>query len=160
MGAPIVLEGMGLGRVVHSALGSRRYRIRCNAPGGHSWSDFGTASAIHTLALLAADIARMQVPDAPRTTFNIGRIEGGRSINTIAQEAMLELDLRSEEQATLAQVVDERAWTIVENYQTVTWQRRGVTVEVEPDRRSALRQHCGEPPVDAGGIARAGGRWL
>ena len=70
-----------------------------------------TASAIHALALLAADIARMQVPDAPRTAFNIGRIQGGRSINTIAQEAMLELDLRSEDQATLAQIVDERAWT-------------------------------------------------
>ncbi|MFN2202367.1 MAG: M20/M25/M40 family metallo-hydrolase [Caldilineaceae bacterium] len=130
MGAAIVIEGMGLGRVVHSALGSRRYRIRCNAPGGHSWSDFGTASAVHTLALLAADIVRMDVPESPRTTFNIGRMEGGRSINTIAQDAMLELDLRSEDQDTLAGAI-AKVLAIVEEYQTVTWQRRGVTVEVE-----------------------------
>ena len=130
LGAAIVLEGMGLGRVVHRALGSRRYRIRCEAPGGHSWSDFGSASAIHVLALLAADIARMQVPDTPRTTFNIGRIQGGRSINTIAQEAMLELDLRSEESATLTQTVDN-VLGLVKAYQTVTWQRRGVSVQVD-----------------------------
>lgn len=130
MGAAIVVEGMGLGRVVHSALGSRRYRIRCEAPGGHSWSDFGAASAVHVLAMLAADIVRMQVPESPRTTFNIGRIQGGRSINTIAQDASLELDLRSEEQAALSSIVDE-VHTIVSNYQTVTWQRRGVTVDVD-----------------------------
>lgn len=130
IGAAIVLEGMGLGRVVHLALGSRRYRIRVQAPGGHSWSDFGSASAVHVLAQLAADITRLQVPETPRTTFNIGRIEGGRSINTIAQEATLELDLRSEDQVALAQIV-AGVNEIVANYQTQTWQRRGVTVETE-----------------------------
>lgn len=130
MGAAIVLEGMGLGRVVHSALGSRRFRIRASAPGGHSWSDFGTASAVHTLALLAADITRLEVPEEPRTTFNIGRIEGGRSINTIAQDAWLELDLRSEEPLALENVVGD-VMEMVSNYKTAIWQKRGVTVETE-----------------------------
>ncbi len=96
IGACIVLEGMGLGRIVHRALGSRRFRISVSAPGGHSWSDFGAASAIHTLMQLGAELSRLRVPDTPRTSYNIGRIEGGISVNTIAQHAMLELDLRSE----------------------------------------------------------------
>ncbi len=128
LGAAIVIEGMGLGRVVHRALGSRRYRISVHAPGGHSWSDFGTASAIHVLVQLAADLSRLRVPEAPRTTFNIGRISGGRSVNTIAQEASLELDLRSEDPQALAQLVDE-VLAIVQIYQAPEWARREVQVE-------------------------------
>ncbi len=101
VGAAIVLEGMGLGRIVHRGLGVRRYRIRATAPGGHSWGDFGAGSAIHALVQLAADISRLQMPEQVRTTFNIGRIQGGRSVNTIAQEASLELDLRSEAPSAL-----------------------------------------------------------
>lgn len=128
LGACIVLEGMGLRRVVHRALGSRRFRISAKAPGGHSWSDFGTASAVHVLTRLAADLTLLQPPNQPRTTFNIGRINGGTSVNTIAQEATLELDLRSEDQATLAAIIEE-VQAIVQRYQSTTWQKQGVTVE-------------------------------
>ena len=128
IGASVVIEGMGLGRVVHRALGSRRYRIAARAPGGHSWSDFGTASAVHALVQLAADLSRLRVPETPRTTFNIGRISGGRSVNTIAQEAMLELDLRSEEPEALAQAIDD-VLAIVQAYQTPDWARRDVRIE-------------------------------
>ncbi len=128
VGAAIVLEGMGLRRVVHRALGSRRFRISVKAPGGHSWSDFGTASAVHVLTRLAAELTLLQPPNQPRTTFNIGRIEGGTSVNTIAQEAALELDLRSEDQATLTAIVEETQ-AIVRRYQSTTWQKQGVTVE-------------------------------
>ncbi|MDE0144040.1 MAG: M20/M25/M40 family metallo-hydrolase [Caldilineaceae bacterium] len=102
LGAVIVLEGMGLGRIVHQALGVRRYRTSAAAPGGHSWGDFGAASAVHGLVSLAEEMARLQVPQSPRTSFNIGRIGGGTSINTIAQQAWMELDLRSEAPETLA----------------------------------------------------------
>ena len=102
LGAVIVLEGMGLGRIVHQALGVRRYRTSAAAPGGHSWGDFGAASAVHGLVSLAEEMARLQVPQTPRTSFNIGRIGGGTSINTIAQQAWMELDLRSETPETLA----------------------------------------------------------
>ena len=87
IGACIVIEGMGLGRVVHQALGSRRFRISVNAPGGHSWSAFGSPSAVHVLVQLAAGLTRLDVPTHPRTTFNVGRISGGTSVNTIAQHA-------------------------------------------------------------------------
>lgn len=128
VGACIVLEGMGLKRVVHRALGSRRYRITVRAPGGHSWSDFGTASALHVLALLASELVQMQPATEPRTTFNIGRMSGGTSVNTIAQTAWLELDLRSEGQNALLHIIDQ-AMTIVARYQSSTWQQKGVKVE-------------------------------
>ena len=102
LGAVIVLEGMGLGRIVHQALGARRYRTSAVAPGGHSWGDFGAASAVHGLVSLAEEMTRLQLPQAPRTTFNIGRIGGGTSVNSIAQQAWMELDLRSESPETLA----------------------------------------------------------
>jgi di/tripeptidase len=129
LGASIVLEGTGLKRVVYRALGSRRYRITAQAPGGHSWSDFGTASAIHMLVQLAAQLAQMQPPKAPRTTFNIGRISGGTSVNTIAQTAELELDLRSEEESALTAIIDQ-ALAIVRQH-AVAWQTQNVVVGVE-----------------------------
>ncbi|MFO7633342.1 MAG: M20/M25/M40 family metallo-hydrolase [Caldilinea sp.] len=127
VGAAIVLEGMGLSRVVHQALASRRYRIHVTAPGGHSWSDFGTASAVHVLAQLAADITHLRPPKSPRTTFNIGVVEGGTSINTIAQHATLELDLRSEQPDALETTVRD-VQAILARYQSMRWQQAGVTV--------------------------------
>jgi acetylornithine deacetylase/succinyl-diaminopimelate desuccinylase-like protein len=130
LGAAIVIEGMGLQRIVSRALGSRRYRIGVNAPGGHSWSDFGAASAVHVLVNLAAELTRLRLPAAPRTTFNVGVISGGTSVNTIAQTAELELDLRSEEPAALAGLV-EQVQQIVHRFQTPRWRQAGVIVNAE-----------------------------
>jgi len=94
--AYIILEGMALGQVFHRGLGVQRYRITVRTAGGHSWIDFGKPSAVHELTALAARITALPVPTAPRTTLNVGRIAGGTSVNTIAPEASLELDLRSE----------------------------------------------------------------
>jgi tripeptide aminopeptidase len=127
VGAAIVIEGMGLSRVVHQALASRRYRIQATAPGGHSWSDFGVASAIHVLAQLAADLTHLHPPEQPRTTFNVGVIAGGTSVNTIAQSAGLELDLRSEQPDALEAIVQE-VMDIVARYQGGKCQQAGVSV--------------------------------
>jgi len=94
--AYIVLEGMALGHIYQRGLGVRRYRITVRTSGGHSWIDYGQPSSIHELTALSTRIAALELPLAPRTTLNIGVISGGSSINTIAAEAMLELDLRSE----------------------------------------------------------------
>lgn len=95
IGAVIALEGCDFGTLHHQAIGVRRYKIEVTAPGGHSWGNFGTPSAIHTLVRLAARIADLNVQRSPRTTFNIGVIEGGTSVNTIAETASLLLDMRS-----------------------------------------------------------------
>ncbi len=132
IGACIVIEGMGLGRVVHQALGVHRYRITATAPGGHSWGDFGSASAVHALAQLAAEIVRMKAPKEPRTSFNIGKFNGGTSVNTIAQQASLELDLRSTDTAMLDRI-DGHVQSVVQRHQeNHAREQNGVRFDVEP----------------------------
>ena len=101
----VVVEGGLFGQLTHQAIGVRRYRIEVTAPGGHSWGGFGAASAIHVLGHLIAAIDRLDVPAAPKTTYNVGIIEGGTSINTIANAARLWLDLRSEAPEELERLV-------------------------------------------------------
>ncbi len=101
----IVIEGCNFGTLHHQAIGVRRYRIDARAPGGHAWGNFGNPSAIHSLVRLATRISDINVPRTPRTTFNIGTIEGGTSVNTIAQHASMLLDMRSTSAPTLQELV-------------------------------------------------------
>lgn len=105
--ACLVLEGVSsnLGTVTHRGLGVRRYKIEVRAKGGHSWGSFGEPSAIHQLVRVANLITHWEVPKSPRTTFNIGVIEGGTSVNTIAERASLLLDLRSEDADALKKLI-------------------------------------------------------
>ena len=103
--AVIAVEGLNLGRVTHQAVGSRRLRITVEGPGGHSWGAFGNPSAIHVLGDIIGAIGRLPVPSEPKTTFNVGMIEGGVSVNTIAPRASLILDLRSLDPGALATLV-------------------------------------------------------
>ena len=104
LGAAVVIEGMALGHIYHAGIAVRRLHITGYAPGGHSWQHFGQPSAIHGLVQLASQILSIQPPEHPRTTYNIGLIEGGHSVNSLATAAGLYLDLRSEEPATLAEL--------------------------------------------------------
>lgn len=99
----INLEGMAFGHVYHAGIAVRRLHITAKGEGGHSWLNFGRTSAIHGILDLGAQITRIKPPEIPRTTYNVGIIEGGQSINTISTEAGMWLDLRSEESATLSQ---------------------------------------------------------
>lgn len=103
--AYLVLEGMALEHVYHKAIGVKRYRITAKTQGGHSWSDYGQPSAVLELSKLVVQLSSLKLPSKPRTTMNVGRINGGTSINAIPAEAWLELDLRSEEQDELAELV-------------------------------------------------------
>lgn len=105
IGRAIAIEGCDFGTLHHQAIGVRRYRIEATSPGGHSWGNFGTPSAIHALVRLAARIADLAVPRSPRTTFNIGVIDGGTSVNTIAEHASLLLDMRSVSAAALNDLI-------------------------------------------------------
>jgi acetylornithine deacetylase/succinyl-diaminopimelate desuccinylase-like protein len=91
----ISFDGPGVERITHAALGSRRYRVRLRGAGGHSWGDFGAANPVHALGRAIARLASYPAPVQPRTTFNVGRIEGGAGINVIPSEAMMDVDLRS-----------------------------------------------------------------
>jgi tripeptide aminopeptidase len=99
--AVIALDGAGDERVIHRALGSRRFRIAFCGTGGHSWSAFGTPNPVHAAACCAATLARLALPSEPRTTLSVGRIGGGLSVNSIPDTAWLEVDLRSTSGALL-----------------------------------------------------------
>ncbi|MDH5606541.1 MAG: M20/M25/M40 family metallo-hydrolase [Anaerolineae bacterium] len=103
--AYIVLEGFGLGRVFVRGLGVRRFRIHARTQGGHSWANYGMPSAIHEIAKLITELAKIKLPADPKTTLNVGMICGGTSVNSIAANASIEVDLRSEDQKALEQLV-------------------------------------------------------
>ena len=113
--AYIILEGMALGQVYHRGLGVRRFRITVNTSGGHSWVDYGKPSAVHELAQIVTRLLAIQIPEGPRTTMNVGVISGGTSVNTIAAEASLDLDLRSEDVAALDELVKSVEGTLQES---------------------------------------------
>jgi tripeptide aminopeptidase len=105
--AYLILEGMAYNEIFYRGLGVQRYRITARAKGGHSWADYGTPSAIHELAVLVTQLTALKLPKKPRTSLNVGIITGGTSINTIAAQAHLELDLRSEDPETLQNLVKQ-----------------------------------------------------
>jgi tripeptide aminopeptidase len=94
-------DGPGLDRITNRALGSRRYRVAVTGPGGHSWGDFGLPNPVHAIGRAISRLASYPAPKQPRTTFNVGRVEGGRSVNAIPSEATMEVDLRSAAEAEL-----------------------------------------------------------
>ena len=113
VGAAIAVEGMKVNRLIHVAVGSRRYKVTYIARGGHSWGHFGSPSAIHILGRAIADISRLEVPREPKTTYNVGVIHGGTTVNTIAAEADMLVDMRSVDTRALASL-EQRVLAIVD----------------------------------------------
>jgi tripeptide aminopeptidase len=102
--AVVVLDGSGTDHVTTKALASRRLEALITGPGGHSWSDFGMPNPINALVRGSVRFINTKVPASPRTTFNIGQIEGGTSVNSIPYEARLKVDIRSESEDELARL--------------------------------------------------------
>ena len=91
-------------RIVYTGVGSRRYNVTYRGPGGHSFGAFGTPSAIHALGRAIAQISNLQTCKDPKTTFTVGTIHGGTSVNTIAAEAGMLIDMRSSSPDELAKL--------------------------------------------------------
>lgn len=103
----INIEGLAYGHIYHSGIAVHRLKITAKSEGGHSWLHYGRPGAIQGIMELGAQIGRITPPTSPRTTYNIGLVEGGISINTIAPEASMWLDMRSEEQSALNKLRDQ-----------------------------------------------------
>ena len=97
----VTVDGSGLD-ISSRAVGSHRYRVTYKGPGGHSYGSFGIPNPIHALGRAVAGISDVRVAQRPKTTFNVGIVQGGTSVNSIAAEAVMEIDLRSEDAASLA----------------------------------------------------------
>jgi tripeptide aminopeptidase len=103
----LVLDGAGADTVVAEALGSRRFEVIVRGPGGHSWSDFGAPNPILVLARAIHTFSQTPVPASPKTTFNVGVIRGGTSVNSIPESASMRVDIRSTSMAEMERL--ERA---------------------------------------------------
>ena len=102
--AVVVLDGSGTDHVTTRALASRRLEATIMGPGGHSWSDFGMPNPINALIRGSVRFINTKIPAGPRTTFNIGQIEGGTSVNSVPHEARIKVDIRSENEQELARL--------------------------------------------------------
>ncbi|HET9283290.1 MAG TPA: M20/M25/M40 family metallo-hydrolase [Candidatus Angelobacter sp.] len=102
----LVVDGAGTDTYVNQALGSRRFEVTFRSPGGHSWSDFGVPNPIVLLSRALARFSEVHIPDSPRTTFNIGVISGGTSVNSIPESATARVDLRSASMEELQKLED------------------------------------------------------
>ncbi len=110
LGLGVILEGLALGRIYRAGIAVRRFHVTFHAAGGHSWQHFGQPSAVHAMLRVGARLTELQPTAEPRTTYNIGLVEGGHSINSLATDAGFYLDMRSqspEELAGLEQQVRE-----------------------------------------------------
>lgn len=107
IGANIVLDGAGCEVAVTQGLGSRRYLVTVKGPGGHSWTDAGTPNPIVVLSRAIAALSELPLPASPRTTLNVGTIDGGSSVNSIPESAMARFDLRSLEPEQLVRLETE-----------------------------------------------------
>lgn len=135
LGTSIILEGIGLGWIYNAALGVRRLRITVEGPGGHSWLHPAPPSAIHHLLKLgAALVDEIIPPETPRSSFNIGLIDGGTSINTRAPKASISIDLRSVDRATLT-ALEARIRDVASRFTLAPG--LALTIDVIGDRPSA-----------------------
>jgi len=128
----ISVDGTGLG-LTSRAVGSNRYKVSYKGPGGHSYGAFGMPSPIHALGRAIAKISAIQVPKTPKTTFNVGIVEGGTSVNTISPLGSMDVDLRSESPEELAKVdaLFRRAVDEALAEENARWPQSRVKVTVE-----------------------------
>jgi tripeptide aminopeptidase len=124
----LVLDGAGSDTIVAEALGSRRFEVIVRGPGGHSWSDFGAPNPIVILGRAIETFAATTVPTAPKTTFNIGVIRGGTSVNSIPESASMKVDIRSTSMAEMERLEQSlrRALNRAVEDETMTSEMRSV----------------------------------
>jgi len=149
----ISIDGTGV-HVTNVAVGSHRYRVTFRGPGGHSFGAFGLANPMGAMGRAIAKIQEMQVPRQPKTTFNVGRVGGGTSVNSIPFESWMEVDMRSSDPASLAAVDAsfQRAVDAAVVEENQRWGKAGVI--------TAVKELVGDRPAgstpESSPIVRAG----
>ncbi|MFO1110085.1 MAG: M20/M25/M40 family metallo-hydrolase [Bradyrhizobium sp.] len=129
----ISIDGLGISRVVNQSTGSHRYEMIFKGPGGHSFQEFGLPSAIHAMGRAIAKIADLQTPAEPRTTFTVGTVRGGTSVNAIAAEARMAVDMRSNSTDELLKL-EEKLLALVKQAvveENARWNTDKMTVEIK-----------------------------
>ncbi|HEY1938184.1 MAG TPA: M20/M25/M40 family metallo-hydrolase [Candidatus Angelobacter sp.] len=131
----LVIDGAGTDTYVNQALGSRRFEVTFRGPGGHSWSDFGVPNPIVLLSRAVARFSEVHAPESPRTTFNVGVVSGGTSVNSIPESATARVDLRSASMEELQKLEDRLRECVTEAWREVPLTHRAgesrVTLAIE-----------------------------
>lgn len=138
----LVIDGAGTDTYVTQALGSRRFEVIFRSPGGHSWSDFGVPNPIVLLSRALARFSEVPVPETPRTTFNIGVIHGGTSVNSIPSSATARVDLRSASMEEL-QNLEER----LRECMNEAWSEVAMTYRVGDPKVRFTMESIGDRPA-------------
>lgn len=145
----VSLDGPGIEGITHRAVGSRRYRVRYAGVGGHSWGDFGVPNPVHAVGRTVARLIAYPAPKLPRTTFNVGRVEGGAGVNCIAQDASMDVDLRSESPDELQRLDAYFRRAAREAADEENAARRAATPPLELELKLIGDRPGGETPKDA-----------
>jgi acetylornithine deacetylase/succinyl-diaminopimelate desuccinylase-like protein len=127
----VSVDGVRLRRITTGGTGSRRFEFRFSGPGGHSFGAFGLASAIHAMGRAITKISDFETPSFPKTTFTVGTVEGGTSVNSIAADAVFALDMRSNDREALARL-EQRAKAAAEEAvaeENARWNNGEINVE-------------------------------
>ena len=142
----VSIDGTGLG-ITHIAVGSLRYRVTFKGPGGHSYGAFGLSNPLHALGRAVEAISKFEVPSDPKTTFNVGRVGGGTSVNAIPFEAWFEMDMRSASASAL-QAVDARFHRAVDDAvkaEDARWKKNVLTA----DKALVGNRPAGQTPANS-----------
>jgi tripeptide aminopeptidase len=145
----LVIDGAGTDTYVNQALGSRRFEITFRGPGGHSWSDFGVPNPIVLLSRALARFSEVQTPESPRTTFNVGVISGGTSVNSIPESATARVDLRSASMEELQKLEDRLRECAAEAWREAPLSHRSGELKVTLAIESIGDRPAAELPPDA-----------
>jgi len=151
----ISVDGTGT-RTTNAGVGSNRYRVTFKGPGGHSYGAFGLPSPIHALGRAIEKISRFEVPKTPKTTFNVGRIEGGTSVNSVAHTAWMEVDMRSESGAALAKLDAQFQQAIQDSLKEENefWKHeKKLTVDVNLVGKRPVGEQAGEAHIVQAAVA-------
>lgn len=146
--ACIALDGAGDDRIVHRALGARRYHVTFHGEGGHSWAAFGMPNPVHAAGSAAAKLALLPLPRTPRTTLSVCRIGGGISVNAIPHEAWIEVDLRSSSPDVLDVCADAIRQAVHSACREENLRRSPGTAPLTFDIAVIGDRPCGELPCD------------
>lgn len=154
----ISFDGVGLGRIVNHATGSHRFFVEFKGPGGHSFSAFGLPSAIHAMGRAIAKIGDLKPPADPKTTFTVGTVKGGTSVNAIAGDATMAVDIRSNGQQALIKFEEQVLAAIRQavEEENQRWNSKAISVDV----KLVGDRPAGMTPIDSPMVhaARAGFR--
>jgi len=145
----LVIDGAGTDTFVNQALGSRRFEVTFRGPGGHSWSDFGVPNPIVLLSRALARFSEVHIPESPRTTFNIGVISGGTSVNSIPESATARVDLRSASMEELQKLEDRLRECVAEAWREAPLAHRSGELKVTLAIESIGDRPAAELPANA-----------